>query len=86
MITNKDISEKLVSYLQHQVTLKELVYWCEDALLHNNFEDDPSHKIRNILAKIGSSDVKNFGLTWEDFEEIMHKLGYSLQVLARDEN
>jgi len=86
MITRKDISEKFDSYLQHRLTLNELVNWCKDALLHNNFEDDHTHKIRNILAQIGSADVKSFGLNWEDFEEIMHKLGYTLQILARDEN
>ena len=86
MITKKDISEKLVSYLQHRVTLKELVNWWEDALLHNNFEDDHTRKIRNILAQIESADVKPFGLHWEDFEEIMNKLGYTLQIPARDEN
>ena len=83
MITKKIISEKLLSYLQHRLTLEEVVHWVEDTLMVGNFEDDDTHTIRNILARIGSADVKNFGLTWEDCEEIMHHLGFSLQVLAK---
>ena len=86
MITKKAISENLLAYLQHQITLQELIDWSEDALMNTNFEDDGSHKIRNILARLGSADVKNFGLSWEDCEEIMHKLGYRLQVLAKNED
>lgn len=83
MITKNLISEKLVSYLQHRITLQEIVDWSENALMHNDFEDDNMHAIRNILARIGSADVKEFGLTWEDCEEIMHSLGFRLQVLAK---
>ena len=83
MITKKIISEKLLSYLQHRITLEEIVHWAEHTLMIGSFEDDDTHKIRNILARIGSADTKNFGLTWEDCEEIMHYLGFSLQVLAK---
>lgn len=83
MITKKIISEKILSYLQHRITLEEIVHWAEEALMLGNFEDDITQKTRNILARIGSADVKSFGLTWEDCEEIMHHLGFSLQVLAK---
>ena len=83
MITKKIISEKVLSYLQHHIKLEEIVHWAEETLMRGNFEDDVTHKIRNILARIGSADVKNFGLTWEDCEEIMHHLDFSLQVLAK---
>ena len=83
MITNKIISEKALSYLQHRITLHQIINWVEETLMPGNFEDDDAHTIRNIIARIGSADVKNFGLTWEDCEEIMHHLGFSLQVLAK---
>ena len=80
MITNKTIAEKVLQYLQHHITLQEIVHWAEDALMSNNFQDEDSHTIRNILARLGSADVKAFGITWEDCEEIMHSLGFKLQV------
>lgn len=86
MITKKDISEKVLEYLQHHITLQEIVDWAEEILMRNNFEDDKAHTVRNILARIGSADIKAFGLTWEDCEKIMHQLGFKLQVFAKAEN
>ena len=83
MITKKDISEKVLEHLQHHITLVEIVDWAEETLMNNNFEDDNAHTVRNILARIGSADVKAFGLTWEDCEKIMRQLGFSLQVFAK---
>ena len=86
MITKTTIAEKILLYLQHHITLPEIVHWAEEALINNNFEDDKTHTVRNILARIGSADVKAFGITWEDCEEIMHYLGFRLQVLAKAES
>ena len=85
-ITKKIISEKVLEYLQHQITLDEIVNWSEGILMNNNFEDDKAHTVRNILARIGSADVKAFGLTWEDCEKIMNQLGFSLMVFAKEGN
>jgi hypothetical protein len=35
-----------------------------------------------ILAALGLTDVKTFGLTWEDCEIFMQKLGYEIKVEA----
>lgn len=86
MITKKAISEKVLEYLQHRITIQEIVDWAEETLMLNKFEDDNAHTVRNILARIGSADVKAFGLTWEDFEKIMHQLGFSLHVFAKSES
>ena len=86
MITKKAISEKVLEYLQHHITLQEIVDWAEETLMLGKFEDDNAHTVRNILARIGSADVKAFGLTWEDCGKIMHQLGFSLQVFAKSES
>lgn len=85
-ITKKAISEKVLKYLQHQIELEEMVVWAENKIMNNDFEDDNEHTVRNILARIGSSDVKAFGLTWEDCETIMHQLGFNLMVFAKEVN
>ncbi|HUZ57378.1 MAG TPA: hypothetical protein VMU83_01185 [Hanamia sp.] len=51
--------------------------------MRNDFEVDNKSSVRNILARIGSADVKAFGLTWEDCEKIMNQLGFRLQVFAK---
>jgi hypothetical protein len=45
-------------------------------------EFDPAHlsTIRGVLARIGVADVRAFGLTWEDCEQLLSQLGYSAQV------
>ncbi len=82
MITKKIIAEKLLAYLQHVISLTEIVAWAEQALLEADYKDDSSHTIRNILAQLGTADVKAFGLEWRDCERIMENLGYKLEVKA----
>jgi hypothetical protein len=45
-------------------------------------EFDPAHRptIRDVVARIGVADVRAFGLTWEDYEQLLSQLGYSAQV------
>ena len=45
-------------------------------------EFDPANlpTIRDIIARIGLADVRTFGLTWEDCEQLLTQLGYSTQV------
>ena len=82
MITKKIIAAKLLAYLQHDVSLAEVVAWAEQALLDADYKDDSSHTIRNILAQLGMADVKAFGLEWKDCESIMERLGFKLEVKA----
>jgi len=49
----------------------------EDAI-----QDEDTDNVRDILAKLGLADVKPFGLSWEDCNEIMSRLGYVLRIDA----
>lgn len=82
MVTKKVIAEKLPAYLQHNLSLAELIGWAEKKLIQSNYEDDSSHTIRNALARLGIANVKAFGLEYQDCEDIMQKPGYTLQVKA----
>ncbi len=72
----------MLAYLQHRMTLTDLVDWTEQSLMTGDYEDDKFHTIRNILAQLGVSDVKAFGLEWKDCETIMQKPGFTLEVKA----
>ena len=82
MVTKKIIADKILAYLQHQLSLSELVAWAENTLTLSQYYDDNKHTTRNTLAQLGLADVKNFGLDWEQCELLMHNLGYTLQVKA----
>ncbi|MDH5564448.1 MAG: hypothetical protein OEY91_12605 [Nitrospirota bacterium] len=36
-------------------------------------------EIRDVVARLGVADVRAFGLTWEDCEQLLKRLGYSAQ-------
>jgi len=82
MITKGIIAEKLLAYLQHRLSINELVDWAEQNLMEGAYEDDQFYAVRSILAQLGLADVKAFGLEYQDCEAIMQKLGYTLEVKA----
>ena len=82
MITKQIIADRLLAYLQHHLSLTELVNWAEETLANSSYEDDATHTIRNALAQLGLADVKAFGLEWQDCEAIMNNLGFKLEVKA----
>lgn len=55
MITKNIIADKLLAYLQHHLSLADVVAWAEQALLNADYKDDSSHTIRNILAQLGTA-------------------------------
>ena len=79
-ITRETVAEKLAAYLRHELTLADLVAWAESAMMEGEF--DPAHysTIRDVVARLGVADVRAFGLTWEDCEQLLAQLGYSAQV------
>lgn len=82
MITKEIIANKLLAYLQHRLSLGDLVDWAERSLMNGSFEEDEFHTIRNALSQLGLADVKAFGLEWKDCEAIMESLGFKLEVKA----
>ncbi len=82
IVTKQLLAVNLLSYLQHKKSLDDLVNWAEDAFMDGKINDDDHEVVGSILARIGVADVKAFGLTLEDCDEIMRKLGYELKIDA----
>ena len=76
MITRQILVTKLKDYLYHRITLEELVDWAEKVMMEEEFDPTNFELLRDIIARLGLADVREFGLTWEDFEDIFTKLGY----------
>lgn len=79
-ITSDEVVAKLTSYLQHELTLDELVAWAEEAMMEGEFEETRFESIRDIVSHLGVADVKAFGLTWEDCESFLGRLGCTVRV------
>jgi hypothetical protein len=82
IVTKQLLAVNLLSYLQHKKSLDDLVNWAEDAFMDGKINDDDLDVVGSILARIGVADVKAFGLTLEDCDEMMRKLGYELKIDA----
>jgi len=81
-ITKQQLAVNLLNYLQHKTSLSELVDWAENALMEGEIQDEDPHVVRDILARLGLADVREFGLYWEDCDSMMRKLGYVLKIDA----
>jgi hypothetical protein len=82
VITKKIVADKILDYLHHNITLSELVDWAENAVMDGEFEEKDFELINEIVSLLGLSDVRAFGLLWEDCEEYLKKLGYKVRVEA----
>lgn len=80
MITRETVQEKLLAFLNRQLTLAELVDWAENALQDGELDPRDTELLRNILARLGLADVRQFGLTWEDCSDYLSELGYQVEV------
>jgi hypothetical protein len=78
MITKDVVSQKIYGYLNHSISIEELVDWAENALMEEAVEDKDAEVISDALARLGVADVKNFGLLWEDCEQLLQQLGYHI--------
>ena len=40
--------------------------------------------IREIISRLGLADVRVFGITWEDCEKFLNRLGYQSKVTVQE--
>jgi hypothetical protein len=83
MITRQTILEKLTAYLNHQITLAQLVDWAETALIEPDFPDSENvDLLMDVLAYLGAADSRGFPLTWEIVSNFVERLGGSVRVVV----
>ena len=80
MITKADVADRIAAYLQHRVTLEELVDWAENALMDGEFDEQDAAVISAAVARLGVADVRAFGLAWDDCEQLLRRLGFSAKI------
>ncbi len=77
VITRQMVAEKIAVYLHHELALRDLVDWAEREMMDGEFD---SPEARDATAQIGLADVRAFGLTWEDCEGLLRKLGFRADI------
>ena len=80
IITKQAVADRIAAYLHHRITLAQLVDWAENTLMEGEFDDQDAASISAVVARIGVADVRAFGLTWDDCEELLGQLGFSARI------
>jgi hypothetical protein len=80
MITREVVAEKIASYLQGKIPLEELVAWAEHSMQEGEFQLEDVETLTEIVARLGLADVREFGLTWDDCRDFLHRLGFDAHV------
>jgi hypothetical protein len=79
-ITKQTVADQIAAYLHHELTLAQLVDWAENALLEGEWAGPDSPVLRSVISRLGVADVRTFGLSWEDSEQLLRELGFSVRV------
>ena len=79
-LTDNDIAAKILDYLNHRISIKELVDWCEIMLLSDDIFFENTDTSMEILTKIGLANVEYFSINWEEWLYMIAKLNYKIRV------
>ena len=79
-VNRQTVARKLMDYLYHRITLAELVDWAEWAMMDADFETRDLTLLREVVGKLGLADVRAFGMTWDDCENYLSRLGYRVNI------
>lgn len=82
MITRQIVCNRTLAYLNHEITLAQLVDWAEDSVFEGDLAGDDTELLMSILARLGAADTEQFALSWDDYYNMLLQLGYHPQVVA----
>jgi hypothetical protein len=80
IIIKHTVADQIAAYLHHRITQAQLVDWAENALMEGEFAEDDAATIAGVVSRLGVADVRAFGLTWADCEQLLGQLGFSARI------
>ena len=80
IVTKQTLAYMLIKYINREIDLLNLVNWAEDMIKEADFESENLELLRDIVARLGFANVREFGLSWDDCYDYLHKLGYNVKV------
>jgi hypothetical protein len=84
-ITRQIVADKIADYLHGKLTQAGLVDWAERAMMGTEFDEADIEVLSDIIGRLGLADVAEFGLSWQDCEEFLRRLGYRAKVIVSTE-
>jgi cobyrinic acid a,c-diamide synthase len=79
-ITKQNVADKIAAYLRHEISIAQLVDWAENAVMEGEILEPDVTAVGAVVSRLGVADVRAFGLTWEDCEQLLRQLGYAARV------
>ena len=79
-VTRETVANMLGQYLRHSLALGDLVDWAERAMMEAEFPEADAGAVASVVARLGLADVRAFGLTWDDCETLLKRLGFEARV------
>jgi len=79
-LTREAVAGKVGAHLRGELPLAALVDWAEDAMQEGGFDEPNLAGIRDVAARLGLADVRAFGLTWENCEQLLRGRGDHVRV------
>ena len=79
-VTIDDAAHHIQAYLRNEISIADLVDWAEQAMMEAEFEPGYEPVLRDITTRLGVADVHEFGLTWHEWEQMLHELGYQARI------
>ncbi len=80
IVMKQTLAYMLIKYINREIDLLNLVNWAEDMIKEADFESENFELLRDIVARLGLANVREFGLSWDDCYDYLHKLGYNVKV------
>jgi len=74
------ILKRINSYLKRETTLAQLVAWAQDTLALGGLSPDDESLLRDLVGRAGDPASGGFGLTMEEWSDLLHRLGQELRV------
>ena len=81
-ITRRVVAGKIDDYLKRRMSLDQLVDWAENSMMDSVFEDRYMDTIKDVVGRLGLADVRAFGLSWDDCDAFLERLGYQVRVIV----
>lgn len=51
-------------------------------MMDSDFDEADTEVLAEIIGRLGLADVAEFGLRWQDCEELLRRLGYRARVIV----
>jgi hypoxanthine phosphoribosyltransferase len=74
------ILRQVNSYLSREIDLPALVNWAGETLSEGDLAPDDEAFLRGLLERAGEPDSATFGLTLEDCEALLARLGQEIEI------